>query len=103
MGKQDVKQALLAMEDDDVCQRLAGGDFAAVEGLDLTPEEQALVRDAAAHRPEVSGFMFPNVQVNSGTYPYLKADGNEVAMESLEYMKAVRYSDMTSDGGGWTK
>jgi len=59
MGRQDVQQALRAMDaDDSVRQRLAEGNFAAVEGLDLSPEEQLLVRDAASDMPEVAGYAF---------------------------------------------
>jgi hypothetical protein len=57
MGRQDVRQALQAMEaDDSVRQRLAAGDFAAVEGIDLTADEQLLVKDAASDMPEVAGY-----------------------------------------------
>ena len=59
MGHQDVRRALEAMEaDGDVQARLAAGDFAAVEDLDLSPEEQTLVQDAANDMPEVAGFSF---------------------------------------------
>ena len=59
MGRQDVQEALRAMEaDDSVRQRLAEGDFAAVDGLDLSPDEQTLVKDAASDMPEVAGFAF---------------------------------------------
>ena len=59
MGTQDVRQALVAMEGDEaVRERLASGDFGAVEGLDLSPDEQTLVQDAANDMPEVSGFAF---------------------------------------------
>jgi Type VI secretion system effector, Hcp len=57
MGKQDVRQALIAMDgDESVRERLAAGDFGAVEGLDLSAEEQTLVQDAANDMPEVAGF-----------------------------------------------
>jgi hypothetical protein len=57
MGRQDVRQALMAMEADDVVrERLAAGDFGAVEGLDLSADEQTLVRDAASDMPDVAGF-----------------------------------------------
>jgi hypothetical protein len=57
MGRQDVRRALQAMEaDDSVRQRLAAGDFAAVEGLDLSADEQSLVKDAASDMPEVAGY-----------------------------------------------
>ena len=56
MGRQDVQQALRAMEADDTVRvRLAAGDFAAVEGLDLSAEEQTLVEDAASDMPEGGG------------------------------------------------
>jgi Type VI secretion system effector, Hcp len=57
MGKQDVRDALVAMDgDESVRERLAAGDFSAVEGLDLSAEEQTLVQDAANDMPEVAGF-----------------------------------------------
>jgi len=57
MGSKDVREALVAMEEDeDVRARLAGGDFGAVEGLELSDDEQTLVRDAANDMPEVAGF-----------------------------------------------
>ncbi len=47
----------MAMDaDDSVRQRLAAGDFAAVEGIDLSAEEQTLVKDAASDMPEVAGY-----------------------------------------------
>ena len=57
MGKQDVRRALIAMDEDDtVRERLAAGDFNAVDGLELSAEEQMLVQDAANDMPDVSGF-----------------------------------------------
>ena len=57
MGKQDVRKALVAMDEDDaVRERLAAGDFTAVDGLELSAEEQMLVQDAANDMPDVSGF-----------------------------------------------
>ena len=57
MGTKDVRQALEAMEaDDSVRERFEAGDFAAVEGLDLSTDEQLLVQDAASDMPGVSGF-----------------------------------------------
>ena len=67
MGRQDVQQALRAMEaDDTVRERLAAGDFAVVDGLDLSAEEQTLVKDAASDMPEVAGYAFDT---------FLKLDG----------------------------
>ena len=67
MGRQDVQQALRVMEaDDSVRERLAAGDFAAVEGIDLSAEEQTLVKDAASDMPEVAGYAFDT---------FLKLDG----------------------------
>jgi hypothetical protein len=58
MGRKDVEKALHAMDDEGVRNQLAGGDFAAVPGLDLTAEEQAMVKDAAGDYPDVAGFAF---------------------------------------------
>ena len=63
MGRQDVRRALEAMDaDETVRQRLADGDFAAVDGLDLSAEEQTLVQDAAGDMPEVAGFAFGQIK-----------------------------------------
>ncbi len=68
MGREDVRQALVAMEqDDEVRARLAAGDFDVVEDLELSADEQLLVQDAASDMPEVAGFSF-------GDY-FLKIDG----------------------------
>jgi len=57
MGSKDVREALVAMEEDEsVRARLAEGDFGAVSDLDLTDDEQTLVRDAANDMPDVAGF-----------------------------------------------
>lgn len=57
MSREAVLLALEAMLDDGlVADRLARGDFAAVEGLDLDDHERSLVRGAAADLPEVAGF-----------------------------------------------
>jgi hypothetical protein len=58
MGKDDVRSALEAMDDDEVRSRLAAGDFAAVGGLELSDHERDLVQQAAADYPEVAGFAF---------------------------------------------
>jgi hypothetical protein len=57
MGKQDVRRALVAMDEDETVRaRLATGEFDAVDGLELSKDEQLLVQDAANDMPEVSGF-----------------------------------------------
>lgn len=57
MGRTDVWRALQAVdEDDDVRERVAAGDFDALDDVELSAEEQLLVRDAASDMPEVSGF-----------------------------------------------
>ena len=57
MGRQDVRRALIAMDEDDtVRERFAAGDFRAVEGVELSADEQMLVQDAANDMPDVSGF-----------------------------------------------
>jgi len=57
MGNKDVRLALVAMETDDALrERLADGDFGALDGLELSADEQTLVRDAAADMPDVAGF-----------------------------------------------
>ena len=67
MGKPDVREAIKAMDaDESVRERLAAGDFGAVESLDLSAEEKVLVQDAASDMPEVAGFAFD---------AFLKLDG----------------------------
>jgi len=56
MGKNDVRKALEAMDDDDVRARLADGDFADVGELELSDDERRMVQDAAADYPDVAGF-----------------------------------------------
>jgi hypothetical protein len=56
MAEQDVRRALVAMDDEAVRARLAEGDFDAVDGLELSADEKMLVQDAASELSEVSGF-----------------------------------------------
>jgi hypothetical protein len=58
MGRDDVRRALQAMDDEDVRARLASGDFADVAGFDFTEHERELVQGAAADYPEVAGFAY---------------------------------------------
>ena len=58
MAKQDVTKALRAMGNDAVRANMAKGDFSDVPELELTAEEQQLVRDAAGDYPDVAGFAF---------------------------------------------
>ena len=58
MAKEDVAKALQAMGNDGVRAKLAKGDFTDVSELDLSAEEQQLVRDAAGDYPDVAGFAF---------------------------------------------
>ena len=58
MGKDDVRKALEAMDDEDVRARLAGGDFSDVSDLDLADNERDMVQGAAADYPEVAGFAY---------------------------------------------
>ena len=52
MAAEEVAQALMAMDDPDVRRRVGQGDFAALESLDLTPEEQSIVSDATPVLPD---------------------------------------------------
>jgi len=89
MGRQDVQRALRAMEaDDSVCQRLAAGDFAAVEGLDLSPEEQSLVRDAASDMPEVAGYALGLLLELDGIKGESKDDKHKDWIDALSFDKA---------------
>ena len=100
MGRQDVRRALEAMEaDDDVQARLAAGDFAAVEGLDLSPEEQTLVQDAANDMPEVAGFSFSQFLTIDGIKGESQDDKHKdeievfsaLGLNSIKWQAAARY------------
>lgn len=52
MAAEDVAQALMAMDDPEVRQRVGAGDFAALGTLELTPEEEALVSGATPVLPD---------------------------------------------------
>jgi hypothetical protein len=99
MGRQDVRQALVAMDADDaVRERLAAGDFGAVEGLDLTTDEQTLVRDAASDLPEVAGFaadIFAKIGDIKGESLDDKHRGEigavNLGQSSIKWQSAVRY------------
>jgi len=58
MGKDDVRRALEAMDDEAIRARLVAGDFTDVEGFALDDNERQLVKDAAADYPDVAGFAF---------------------------------------------
>jgi hypothetical protein len=57
MAADDVAHALMAMDDDDVRSRVAGGDLSAFAHLDLDDAERALVQ-SAAEEADVEGFSF---------------------------------------------
>jgi len=58
MSREDVQGALEAMDDGEVRERLAAGDFSDVAGSALDEHEKELVRGAAADYPDVSGFYY---------------------------------------------
>ena len=58
MGKQDVRQALVAMQDDEVRGHLLSGDFSDLDELTLTEHERQLVQGAASDYPDVAGFAY---------------------------------------------
>jgi len=98
MGRQDVRQALVAMEEDEAVRtRLAAGDFDAVAGLELSDEEQTLVQDAASDMPEVSGFameMFLKLDGIKGESQDQKHPGeifSGLGDSSLKWKSAVQY------------
>jgi hypothetical protein len=51
-------EGLKALDQEDLRDQVAAGNFAAVEDLDLTEEERGLLQQAAKDYPEVSGFSF---------------------------------------------
>jgi hypothetical protein len=56
MAAEDLSRAIEALEDEEVRDRVAGGDLADFAELELTDEEIALVEGAASEYPEVVGF-----------------------------------------------
>lgn len=66
MSAQDLAKGLVALDDDEVRQKVAAGELPAAGALDLTEEEQGLLRGAAEDYPEVAGFAFD---------AYFKIDG----------------------------
>jgi hypothetical protein len=58
MGREGVRAALERLDDDDVRERIGGGDLSDLSDLTLDEAEQELVRGAAVDYPEVVGFAF---------------------------------------------
>ena len=63
MGKDDVRRSLKAIDDDSVRARVAEGDFDDLGDVDLTEDEAAMMRAAAAGYPDVAGYSFGTFQV----------------------------------------
>lgn len=57
MAADDVAKALMAMDDEVLRVRVAGGDLIGLGELDLSQDERALVRSAAADDSEISGYL----------------------------------------------
>jgi hypothetical protein len=99
MGREDVKRALQAMDDDETRQRLRAGDYEAVSELNLTDDERYLVREAAGDYPDVAGFAF--MHMAAGTQDAMKrvlfgAAGVTGGREQTgPFLSAVQY------GMGW--
>jgi glutamate synthase domain-containing protein 1 len=93
MGKQDVRQALVAMDrDETVREKLAAGDFAAVDGLDLDADERMLVQDAANDMPEVSGFAADFFATIDGVKNEPVVDKLNIAELPWKWQVAVKYT-----------
>jgi hypothetical protein len=75
MAREDVRHALVAMDDDDVRAQLAAGDFSGVAELDLTADEQSMVQNAANDYPEVAGFSVNSLITEIG-FPALDLKGS---------------------------
>ncbi len=58
MSAQDLAKGLRTLDDESVREKVAAGDLAAAGSLDLTEEEEGLLRGAADDYPEVAGFAF---------------------------------------------
>ena len=67
MSREDVEEALRAMEDEGIRLELSQGDFSGVAHLGLTGQERILVRDAAGDYPEVARQGFDKFQGASDT------------------------------------
>jgi hypothetical protein len=81
MGYEDVRHALESMGDDNVRGRLAAGDFSCLQGVELTEDEQTLVRDAAGDMPDVEGFL-----LISGNLPAIM-DSSPKLGAAMQYTK----------------
>jgi hypothetical protein len=94
MPKDDVKRALEAMVNDEaIADQMAAGDFSGVDGLDLSTEEQTLVKDAACDLPEVAGFavdMFLNFSKLEEKFQ--KVDQLTQKGQFLNFDTAMRYA-----------
>jgi len=85
VGKTDVKQALLAMDDEDVRSRIADGDLSDLDQLDLSPEEREMVKNAATDYPEVAGFaMMAYFTGNTGLPKIEFSPGFNIATEYVQ-------------------
>lgn len=88
MSVDGVAEALEAMADDGVRERIAAGEDAEVSGFSLTADEREMVIAAAGDYPEVEGFQFRRAsagQINVG--PMVR----DTAMNVSPFSAAVFY------------
>lgn len=84
MGREEVRKALEAMDDEAVRAQMAGGDLSAIEPAEITDEERAMIVAAADDYPEVAGFSFGDLTKNKPTF----GKNNPVGYTEVEWTYA---------------
>ena len=96
MGKDDVRTALQAIDDEAVRDRVAAGDFSDLNDVDLDADEAALMQAAAGDYPDVAGYAFGSFEVaGAEAFAHKKATKKKnVKMGSLDgaYAQAMDYT-----------
>lgn len=69
MTRENVGIALNAMDDAEICEKVAAGDLSVLGDLEFDDKERSVVIDAARDYPEVSGFSFSFATLNFSKPP----------------------------------
>jgi len=96
MSADDVAMALIAMEEQDVRQKVRDGDLEALGSLKLSAKEEKLVRDAAEEEadPDVEGFEFGS-SATFGAVQYSVGNIYDPGVQkSFSSMVASRYGNI---------
>ena len=97
MSTEDVRRALIAIDEQEVRDRVAAGDHRALEGMDLTDEERELVEEAATNYPEVAGFAFEGYLGGPDTFVFPVGDPSVPTMRKVS--GNFKYSDIVLKKG----